>query len=332
MGGVESSLEKLAVAAVSPLGTPVPGPASVFTRSNSQSALSSAQAAPQGPAGLTTTAPGIIAKAAGARVVLLDKVVLFDVNKVQASPRQPCGPPTRSTAPGPDRDRYAGDDRTGIALSQKSQQAEALLLITEHALVVARPSNGKVLNEMQLADVKRIESSTPEVRTAVVGAAAWGKRKNAAALMHAPCFVDGSAWAGIDAQEVQVYGNKTSYGFRASNVDDIISYIRVCHTRDFPTMPAVRSLMPRAPVVSQPGPRPGPTLTLPCPLVALARGPQSAALKVDVTPESRLNELARHFPSFNLQSPPIGPCGGFSRTYMSHCEAMGIPSRGDIIW
>ena len=31
-------------------------------------------------------------------------------------------------------------------------------------------------------------------------------------------------------------------------------------------------------------------------------------------------------------APPVGPCGGFSRSYMSMCEANDIPARGDLIW
>jgi hypothetical protein len=59
---------------------------------------------------------------------------------------------------------------------------------------------------------------------------------------------------------------------------------------------------------------------------------QSRVLRLAVTPEARLGEVVRYFPSFDLAAPPMGPCGGYSRTYLAVAEAMGIPPRGDIIW
>jgi hypothetical protein len=43
-------------------------------------------------------------------------------------------------------------------------QEDALLIVTEHAVVVARPKNGRVIREMSLADMRRIESTMVEVR------------------------------------------------------------------------------------------------------------------------------------------------------------------------
>ena len=55
-------------------------------------------------------------------------------------------------------------------------------------------------------------------------------------------------------------------------------------------------------------------------------------LKIDVWPESRLEDVKKFFPTFNLASPPIGPCGGYTRSYTSTAESTGIAVRGDLSW
>jgi hypothetical protein len=45
---------------------------------------------------------------------------------------------------------------------------------------------------------------------------------------------------------VRLYSDKSTFGLRATTVDDVISCIRVCHARDFPLAPPVRPPNTRA--------------------------------------------------------------------------------------
>jgi hypothetical protein len=38
-----------------------------------------------------------------------------------------------------------------------------------------------------------------------------------------------------------VASDKLSFGLRAASIDDVISYVRVAHARDFPTAPPVQT-------------------------------------------------------------------------------------------
>ena len=59
---------------------------------------------------------------------------------------------------------------------------------------------------------------------------------------------------------------------------------------------------------------------------------QRRAIKLEVTPESRLQDVTTQFPDYNLAAPPVGPCGGFSRSYLAYTESTDIPSKGELIW
>ena len=143
------------------------------------------------------------------------------------------------TAPG--RQRASDTVRPWGGTRQKSQQAPALLLITEHAIVIARESNGKVISEMQLAHIRRIESSMPDVRARESASTSASARARTHILTHYFGVMDHPNRACPALQEVQITSHRTTYGIRATGgVDDIISCVRVCHARDFPTPAPVR--------------------------------------------------------------------------------------------
>ena len=82
------------------------------------------------------------------------------------------GLPAVAAAPAPAITPKAARGRTVVLAksgvladgAKKKLQEDALLLITEHALVVAARGGTKVLKEMQLADVRAIESTMRQVR------------------------------------------------------------------------------------------------------------------------------------------------------------------------
>jgi len=51
-----------------------------------------------------------------------------------------------------------------------------------------------------------------------------------------------------------------------------------------------------------------------------------------VVPPTRLSSVTTFFPEFDFERVPMGPCGGFSRTYASLCTYHGLPVRDDIVW